>query len=230
VLVVPCTVLLADSQLRPAAQIDPRTGIPICFYTGARLRTNRDVLLPHPPAEHDMGLKHIETQCCAVCDPGEGGAAPCRRGASATCSTSNPDARPCLPPPDDELLVHWRKVPMPLMELPHTGQLTAWRDPWFVEQGDGAGTPWTMLIGSGLRGAGGTALVYRTQELTRGGAGVGGRVLVVGWSCPAGAHVPSLSCGPELWPHCTLQAGSSWGICAATPTRAWVLCGELRML
>lgn len=51
-------------------QVEPRTGVPVCFYTAARLRTNREVQLPHPPAEKDMGLKHIETQCCAVCDPG----------------------------------------------------------------------------------------------------------------------------------------------------------------
>ncbi|KXZ48111.1 hypothetical protein GPECTOR_30g206 [Gonium pectorale] len=121
-----------------AIWVEPQSGIPVCFYTAARLRTNRDVTLPHPPPAHDMGLKHIESQCCAICDP------------------------------DDELLVRWRKVPMPLMELPHTGQLTAWRDPWFVEQGDGRGREWTMLIGSGLKEAGGTALVYRSPDITRG--------------------------------------------------------------
>lgn len=51
-------------------QVEPRTGVPVCFYTAARLRTNHEVQLPQPPAEKDMGLKHIETQCCAVCDPG----------------------------------------------------------------------------------------------------------------------------------------------------------------
>ncbi|PNH04923.1 hypothetical protein TSOC_008958, partial [Tetrabaena socialis] len=82
--------------------------------------------------------RHTSIRCCAICDL------------------------------DDELLVRWRKVPMPLMELPHTGQLTAWRDPWFVETGDGCGRQWTMLIGSGLKGAGGTALVYRSHEITKG--------------------------------------------------------------
>ncbi|GLC44140.1 Putative beta-Fructufuranosidase [Pleodorina starrii] len=128
----------ADGCFSGSIAVDPHSGVPVCFYTGARLRTNADVPLPHPPPSHDMGLPHFESQCCAVCDP------------------------------DDELLAKWRKVPMPLMELPHTGQLEAWRDPWFVEQGDGRGKEWTMLIGSGLKGQGGTVLVYRTQDLTRG--------------------------------------------------------------
>ena len=62
---------------------------------------------------------------------------------------------------------------MPLMELPHTAQMAAWRDPWFVEQGDGRSREWTMLIGSGLKEGGGTALVYRTQDITRGERGPG---------------------------------------------------------
>ena len=62
---------------------------------------------------------------------------------------------------------------MPLMQLPPSGQLTAWRDPWFVEHGDGRGRQWTMLIGSGLKGGGGTALVYRSADITR-GAGLQG--------------------------------------------------------
>ncbi|KAG2484235.1 hypothetical protein HYH03_016970 [Edaphochlamys debaryana] len=143
----------ADGCFSGSIQVEPSSGIPVCFYTAARLRTNRDVPLPAPPADADMGLKHIETQCCAICDP------------------------------DDELLQRWRKVPMPLMELPHTGQLTAWRDPWFVEAGDGAGREWTMLIGSGLKGAGGTALVYRSADITRG---------VSAWS-----RLPQLS--PRAW-------------------------------
>ncbi|EFJ50845.1 hypothetical protein VOLCADRAFT_88188 [Volvox carteri f. nagariensis] len=150
----------ADGCFSGSIAVEPRTGVPVCFYTGARLRTNREVPLPHPPPSHDMGLPHFEAQCCAVCDP------------------------------DDELLVKWRKVPMPLMELPHTGQLTAWRDPWFVEQGDGRGREWTMLIGSGLKDGGGTALVYRTQDITRGWRFVGDLCswpnpkMGVVWECP----------------------------------------------
>ena len=102
---------------------------------------------------------------------------------------------------------------MPLMELPHTGQLTAWRDPWFVEQGDGAGRPWTMLIGSGLRGAGGTALVYRTMELTRGGSG-GGKPRAVGGECLRDVL------GMQCWRS---------DLCAHSPNRAagWTFVGHL---
>ncbi|EFJ50995.1 hypothetical protein VOLCADRAFT_88180 [Volvox carteri f. nagariensis] len=149
----------ADGCFSGSIQVEPQSGIPVCFYTAARLRTNREVALPHPPPSHDMGLKHIETQCCAICDPG-----------MSVCDAAWGEEAACG---HDELLVKWRKVPMPLMELPHTGQLTAWRDPWFVEQGDGRGREWTMLIGSGLKDGGGTALVYRTQDITRGWRFVG---------------------------------------------------------
>ncbi len=70
---------------------------------------------------------------------------------------------------DDELLETWHKVPAPLMEHPHTGQVNAWRDPWFVERGGPReGEEWTMLIGSGVKGAGGIVLVYRSADFTKG--------------------------------------------------------------
>lgn len=125
----------ADGVFSGSIEVDPHTGVPIAFYTGVRLRSN----MPHPPDEDvDLGLKHVETQCCAVCDP------------------------------DDEWLKTWHKVPTPWMKAPHTGQLTSWRDPWFIESGDGKGKDWVMTIGSGIKGAGGTALVYRTVDVTKG--------------------------------------------------------------
>ncbi|GLC68481.1 Putative beta-Fructufuranosidase [Pleodorina starrii] len=186
----------ADGCFSGSIQVEPQSGIPVCFYTAARLRTNREVALPHPPPSHDMGLKHIETQCCAICDP------------------------------DDELLAKWRKVPMPLMELPHTGQLTAWRDPWFVEQGDGRGKEWTMLIGSGLKDGGGTALVYRTQDITRGWRFVGHLCswpnpgTGICWECPFLVQLQPLPLCAHVLPTTTMAAAPPAAAVAAAAAAA----------
>lgn len=58
--------------------MDPVTGVPTLLYTGVRLRTNPFTTLPAPPLAYDPGLRHIETQCAALCDPG-------------ACTPNNPD-------------------------------------------------------------------------------------------------------------------------------------------
>jgi hypothetical protein len=100
------------------------------------------------------------------------------------CTTTNTD---------DDLLVHWRKVDAPFLSHPPAGMdLTGWRDPFIL--GDqiphlesslsaGNGTPFSfsspvdsspvkkqhrMLMGSGIRGGGGTALVYKSSDLLGG--------------------------------------------------------------
>jgi hypothetical protein len=75
---------------------------------------------------------------------------------------------PSFPTPSaDELLVHWHKVATPWMRYPHSTALEAWRDPFFVQGGPG-GREWVMLLCSGVRGRGGTALIYRSPKLTHG--------------------------------------------------------------
>lgn len=57
-------------DVRCYLQVDPATRVPTLLYTGVRLRNNPRVKLPAPPCEYDPGLRHIETQCAAICDPG----------------------------------------------------------------------------------------------------------------------------------------------------------------
>jgi sucrose-6-phosphate hydrolase SacC (GH32 family) len=76
--------------------------------------------------------------------------------------------------PDDDLLVKWKKIDNPFLKLPPKGlDLTGWRDPFIfqfgkvpgLEQGDG--TQYSMLIGAGIKGKGGTALVYKSNYLNK---------------------------------------------------------------
>jgi hypothetical protein len=73
---------------------------------------------------------------------------------------------------DDDLLLHWHKVPTPFLPHPPSGQLTAWRDPCFIQTGDDQGKEWIMLIGSGLKEQGGAILVYRAKDMSQGRARV----------------------------------------------------------
>ncbi len=61
----------ADGCFSGCATVDPETGLPTILYTGVRLRTNVDAG-PLPPAECDLGLPFIESQCCAVAAQGAG--------------------------------------------------------------------------------------------------------------------------------------------------------------
>jgi sucrose-6-phosphate hydrolase SacC (GH32 family) len=145
----------ADGCFSGCCVVEP-SGRPVILYTGVRLRSNAEAG-PLPPDEHDLGMVWIESQCAAVPED-----------------------------PEDDLLVRWRKQAAPFLPLPpaHMG-LTGWRDPFVFEVGAEAGgggggggggarsafaqaREWRMLIGSGLKGQGGAALVYRSSELTAG--------------------------------------------------------------
>lgn len=91
-----------------------------------------------PPVEQDLQLPFIEMQCSAV--PMEG----------------------------DDLLRVWTKNSTPMIELPPADlPLVGWRDPFIFETG-GNGREWGMLIGTGLKGQGGAAMIYRSKDLHSG--------------------------------------------------------------
>ncbi|GMH42910.1 hypothetical protein BSKO_10832 [Bryopsis sp. KO-2023] len=115
---------------------------------------------PLPPKECDLSLEFIESQCMAVADPG------------------------------DPKLMKWTKSGIPFLQHPPSGlPLTGWRDPFIVETGS-PNKEWLMLMGSGLRGAGGAILKYKSQSLSSGWTYDG--VLCMGderetgtmWECP----------------------------------------------
>lgn len=60
----------ADGCFSGCAIVDD-DGTPRLLYTGVRLRSSPSCG-PLPPAECDLGLPFIETQCAAMADPGEG--------------------------------------------------------------------------------------------------------------------------------------------------------------
>lgn len=62
---------------------------------------------------------------------------------------------------DDELL-RWKKLAEPVIAAPPIGMnVTGFRDPCPWREADG----WYMAVGSGVRGQGGCALLYRSQDL-----------------------------------------------------------------
>ncbi|KFM23987.1 Beta-fructofuranosidase, insoluble isoenzyme CWINV6 [Auxenochlorella protothecoides] len=158
----------ADGCFSGCCVLDPASGLPALLYTGVRLRSNA-ASGPPPPPEHDLGLVWIESQIVAV-----------------------PAG------PADDLLVEWVKHERPFLDLPPNHvQLTGWRDP-FIYTANTAGVPGTgfrvqehrMLIGSGIKGQGGTALVYSSPNIHGDWRFVGelctGSSLDTGfvWECP----------------------------------------------
>jgi sucrose-6-phosphate hydrolase SacC (GH32 family) len=139
-----------------------------------------------PPEEHDLGMVWIETQCAAV--PKD---------------------------PQDELLIRWEKIETPFLPFPPAHmQLTGWRDPFVfsynTESVNPAGLTFSpfmehrMLIGSGIKGKGGTALIYKSSSLTEGWSYEGmlceGTIEDSGvvWECPL--LVPLLPVPKKLRP------------------------------
>lgn len=172
----------ADGCFSGCCTIDA-SGRPVLLYTGVRLRSN-DAAGPLPPEEHDLGMVWIETQCAAVPED-----------------------------PHDELLVRWKKIETPFLPFPPAHmQLTGWRDPFvFTYNTDGVNPPMNgftpfmehrMLIGSGIKGKGGTALIYKSSSLTEGWSYEGmlceGAIEDSGvvWECPL--LVPLLPVPPPL--------------------------------
>jgi len=119
-------------------------GKPMILYTGVRLRSNHEAGTL-PPEDQDLGMVWIESQCAALPED-----------------------------PDDDLLVKWRKLDNPFLKLPPKGlDLTGWRDPFIFQFGKIPGlvqdseTQYSMLIGAGIKGKGGTALVYKSKFLNK---------------------------------------------------------------
>ena len=143
----------ADGCFSGCCIIDP-SGRPVILYTGVRLRSNTNAG-PLPPPEHDLGMVWIESQCAAVPED-----------------------------PNDELLINWKKIEAPFLPLPPAEmELTGWRDPFLFAHNTlptgVAGTPlsfrsqdgpqeYRILMGSGIKGKGGTALVYRSSDPMKG--------------------------------------------------------------
>jgi beta-fructofuranosidase len=126
----------------------------------------------------------------------------------------------CMAIAEDEALLHWRKLPQPVIAAPPPGmQVTGFRDPSPWREGD----DWYMVVASGQRGVGGMVLLYKSTDfhhweylhpLAR-GKWNGRRTDVVGsgemWECPDffpldGKHVLIHSSeGRTLWQIGTLD-------------------------
>ncbi|MDE3163964.1 MAG: glycoside hydrolase family 32 protein, partial [Acidobacteriota bacterium] len=63
---------------------------------------------------------------------------------------------------EDVNLLRWKKLPQPVIAAPPAGMnVTGFRDPCPWREADG----WYLAVGSGERGKGGCALLYRSQDL-----------------------------------------------------------------
>ena len=63
---------------------------------------------------------------------------------------------------EDDNLLRWKKLPQPVIAAPPAGMnVTGFRDPCPWREADG----WYLAVGSGERGKGGCALLYRSQDL-----------------------------------------------------------------
>jgi len=63
---------------------------------------------------------------------------------------------------EDTDLLRWKKLPEPIVAAPPAGMaVTGFRDPCPWREADG----WYMAVGSGMRGQGGCALLYRSTDL-----------------------------------------------------------------
>ena len=118
-------------------------GVPIILYTGVRLRSNHEAG-PLPPPDQDLGMVWIESQCAAVPED-----------------------------PQDPMLTVWKKLEAPFLGLPPKEiELTGWRDPFIVQLDEKMAKckngKYSMLMGSGIKGKGGTALVYESENLEYG--------------------------------------------------------------
>jgi len=141
-------------------------GSPTLLYTGVRLRS--DESFPLPPENYDLQLPFIESQLAAVAV--------------------------------DRKLAVWRKLSQPVVELPPPQDelpLTGWRDPFILKPrtAGNESNEWVMLIGSGIKGVGGTVLLYRSAHLSYGWSYSG--TLCTGdlrhgymWECPLLVQLP----------------------------------------
>jgi beta-fructofuranosidase len=81
----------------------------------------------------------------------------------ATLADSNPPLREsvCMAVAEDDALLHWRKLPQPVIATPPAGmKVVGFRDPSPWQSGD----HWYLIVASGERGAGGRVLLYRSAD------------------------------------------------------------------
>jgi beta-fructofuranosidase len=70
----------------------------------------------------------------------------------------------CLAVAEDDALLHWRKLPQPVIAAPPAAmEVTGFRDPspWY----DDHDKLWYMVVASGQRGIGGNVLLYKSADL-----------------------------------------------------------------
>ncbi len=70
----------------------------------------------------------------------------------------------CLAVAEDDALLHWRKLPQPVIAAPPAGmEVTGFRDPspWRDQQD----RQWYMVVASGEKGIGGNVLLYKSADL-----------------------------------------------------------------
>lgn len=75
------------------------------------------------------------------------------------------------PAADDILLAVWEKQLVPFLPLPPpNSQLSAWRDPFIVGRpwDIGQNGEWSMIIGAGVKDTAGSALLYKSKNLSHG--------------------------------------------------------------
>ena len=71
-------------------------------------------------------------------------------------------------PAGDARLQGWEKLQEPAIAGPPPGmQLTGFRDPFVIQRGQD-GQPWQLIIGSGVKGRGGTILLYQSAHAASG--------------------------------------------------------------
>ena len=75
----------------------------------------------------------------------------------------------------------WTKQEQPFLGLPPADMpLVGWRDPFIFEfKGQDGFQEWGMLLGSGIKGQGGSIMIYRSSELTGGAPPTAGCATVV---------------------------------------------------
>jgi beta-fructofuranosidase len=85
-------------------------------------------------------------------------------------TVTNPPLREsvCMAVAEDDTLLHWRKLPQPVIPAPPAGmKVTGFRDPSPWRQGapgQGNDDHWNLIVASGERGVGGRVLLYRSAD------------------------------------------------------------------
>lgn len=161
---------------RPCARVS-------AHRSGSRPRCVAVAAITPPSPRWPRCFVHVLLACLALCLLACHARAMCLpplAAASPTCKASSlrlihrptPALHPCRPS-DDPGLTSWVKLPGSFLPPPPPSLgVTGWRDPFVLEQPcPAAGQQskyWYVMVGAGLAGRGGTALVYRSMSLTAG--------------------------------------------------------------